>query len=64
MYAMLLDAHRHEILNMTEIGIGSGKSLLTWHDYLPNAHIFGIDIIKEQGRTLRGRLNRLHEGAW
>lgn len=49
MYAMLLDPLRESIRNVTEIGIGSGKSLLMWLEYMPNAHIYGVDVVKEQG---------------
>lgn len=37
---LLKDRHIDRLL---EIGIGSGGSLAMWHDYLPEATIYGID---------------------
>jgi len=50
-YEDLLRKCRRQKLNLLEIGIGGydnpragGNSLRMWKDYLPNSHIFGIDI--------------------
>lgn len=43
-YECLLDARRREVLAVLEVGVAKGASLRVWHDYFPNAEIFGIDI--------------------
>ena len=35
---------RYEQINLLEIGVFEGASLRTYHDYFPNAKIYGIDI--------------------
>lgn len=37
--------NRSDNLNLMEIGIQRGGSLLAWRDYFPNANIYGVDII-------------------
>ena len=43
LYAMLLDAHRESVLNVTEVGVMHGASVLMWADYFPNAQVLGLD---------------------
>jgi 8-demethyl-8-alpha-L-rhamnosyltetracenomycin-C 2'-O-methyltransferase len=49
-YERYFDPLRFEPIKILEIGIGGealelgGASLLTWKEYFPNAHIFGIDL--------------------
>ena len=35
---------RNENINILEVGIWKGTSHSTWHEYFPNAQIYGIDI--------------------
>ena len=46
LYASLFDPIKDRVSNMTEIGLAQGQSLQVWHDYFPNAHIWGVDIHK------------------
>ena len=63
LYAMLFDPLRQSMRNFTEIGIGGGNSLLPWHEYFPNAHIWGLDTGPEHpdrgygNRCPRGRMD-------
>lgn len=43
-YAPLFDNIRHSIVNVTEVGVAYGASIQIWHDYFPNANIFGFDV--------------------
>jgi cephalosporin hydroxylase len=43
-YGPLLSHLRHEKLDILEIGVRWGGSLLMWSDYFPNAKITGVDI--------------------
>lgn len=36
---------RNEAIKFVEIGVGSGESIRTWLEYLPNALVIGIDIV-------------------
>ncbi len=42
-YEELFSKRRESVLNVLEIGIGSGGSLELWNDYFMNANIYGID---------------------
>jgi hypothetical protein len=43
-YAKYIPFQRYDKLNILEIGILDGKSLLTWKEYFYRSHILGIDI--------------------
>ena len=43
-YEPTLKLIKNQKINLLEIGIFKGTSVQSWVDYLPNAHIFGIDI--------------------
>ena len=45
-YEKYFDSLRDKKLQILEIGIADGKSLLTWSDYFKNSTIIGIDIHK------------------
>ena len=45
-YKKYFDSLRDKKLQILEIGIADGKSLLTWSDYFKNSTIIGIDIHK------------------
>jgi len=39
LYGPLLDPRRESVLNVTEIGVLFGSSVLMWADYFPKANI-------------------------
>lgn len=39
--------NRHDSLNVLEVGIQKGQSLLAWKEYFPNAKITGVDIVDQ-----------------
>ena len=43
-YDTYLNSHKDKIFNMIEIGVNDGSSLKMWHEYLPYAKIYGLDI--------------------
>jgi hypothetical protein len=43
-YEVLLAPLRETAVNVLEVGIASGHSLLLWEEYFPNAVIYGVDI--------------------
>ena len=43
-YRMLLEPLRHTLLNMTEVGVLTGSSVLMWAAYFSRAEIWGLDI--------------------
>ena len=43
LYSTLFDGMRDTCRNFTEIGVASGQSLQMWHEYFPNAHIYGVE---------------------
>lgn len=43
-YEKYLEGKTQQPLNVLEIGIFKGVSLDSWHEYLPNANIYGLDI--------------------
>ena len=59
LYSMLFDHMRDQPLNVTEVGISTGKSIRMWHEYFPRAHIYGIDKWKSsQASKLEAELGR------
>lgn len=61
-YEPFLEGKRTEELNILEIGIFKGASLASWHDYLPNSNIYGLDIftrLKPEDIPVLGR-DRVH----
>jgi len=43
-YPLYLDRYKDKNFKLLEIGVQEGKSLRMWHDYFPNAELFGIDL--------------------
>ena len=43
-YESIFGPLRFSTVNFTEIGVAMGQSLQMWHDYFPNAHVWGVDI--------------------
>ncbi len=48
-YELFFDAVRYKPINLLEIGIDKGDSLLMWHEYFPHSEIHGIDIVEGYG---------------
>ncbi len=44
LYGALFEPIRRTVRNVTEVGIASGQSIAMWHDYFPQAKIYGLDI--------------------
>jgi hypothetical protein len=47
-YEKLLEKKKNTAKNILEIGIQSGGSIKLWHDYFPNATIYGLDKMEEE----------------
>ena len=47
LYESLLKNKRNTCRNVIEVGIKDGGSIKLWHDYFPNANIYGCDIQDE-----------------
>lgn len=45
-YEALFHKKRATTLNVLEIGVQDGGSIKLWHDYFPNATVYGLDIRK------------------
>lgn len=63
-YSALLSPMRATLRNLTELGIASGQSVQLWHDFFPNAHIWGIDPMvstHHQHPRLRHTSEQLHK---
>ena len=66
-YGPLLTPHKHTFLDVLEIGIYMGGSLLMWKEFFPNAQIHGIDIEEhEKAKHLRDedRITTYFEDAY
>jgi hypothetical protein len=46
-YPLFLENRRLEPLRFLEIGLDEGRSVKLWREYLPNAELFGVDIINK-----------------
>jgi len=46
LYQKLLISKKKTAKNVLEVGINQGGSIKLWHDFFPNATIYGLDIIK------------------
>ena len=44
LYHALFEPIRDRVLNITEIGVALGQSLQVWHDFFPQANVWGVDI--------------------
>lgn len=56
-YEQHFRALRYEKLNILELGIYKGKSLLMLEEYFPNANIYAIDINKDSVKEYGTRIN-------
>jgi trans-aconitate methyltransferase len=64
-YTPIYDAFFHErrdlVRKVLEVGIFEGASLKMWHDYFPNADIWGIDVSAQGVRNfVEGDWHRVH----
>mmetsp|Transcript_18610 Transcript_18610/g.31201 ORF Transcript_18610/g.31201 Transcript_18610/m.31201 type:complete len:275 (+) Transcript_18610:157-981(+) len=61
-YATLFQPRRVSIKKMVEIGVAAGQSLQMWHEYFPNAQIYGVDILRPQPNVQKNldQLERAH----
>ena len=48
LYENLLSDKKESAKNILEIGIQGGGSIKLWHDYFPNAVIYGADIMQPE----------------
>lgn len=53
-YYDLFQHNRNNVKTVVELGIGEGASLRMWHDFFPNAKIYGADIEPERYREEDG----------
>lgn len=56
-YASYLGDARFEKIDILELGVSSGASLLIWKDFFPNANIVGLDI-RAAPERLQGHIER------
>jgi hypothetical protein len=47
LYELLVKNKKNTCKNIIEVGVGQGGSIQLWHDYFPNATIYGCDICDE-----------------
>ena len=64
-YEKYFESLREKKLQILEIGIADGKSLLTWSDYFKNSTIIGIDIhkIDLKEKNLDRKNIKVHQGS-
>jgi len=64
-YEKYFESLREKKLQILEIGIADGKSLLTWSDYFKNSTIIGIDIhkIDLKEKNLDKKNIKVHQGS-
>jgi hypothetical protein len=48
LYDILLSNRKECAKNILEVGIQGGGSIKLWHDYFPNAVIYGVDIMQPE----------------
>jgi hypothetical protein len=46
-YEKFFEPFRSRVINILEIGIGSGESIQTWLHYFRHGHVFGVDIVHD-----------------
>lgn len=47
LYDQLLSLRRETAKNVLEIGVQDGGSIKMWHDYFPQAQVYGVDIMEK-----------------
>ena len=51
-YNMLFCKGRNDVRRVLEVGVFGGASIKMWHEYFPNATIFGVDNFAWGGRAM------------
>lgn len=46
-YERFFEPLRDHSIHILEIGVGSGESMMTWLEYFPKAHVYGVDIVAD-----------------
>lgn len=44
LYGSIYHQGRSKVKNVLEVGVAAGQSIQVWHEFFPNANIYGIDI--------------------
>ena len=44
LYGTIYHQGRSKVKNVLEVGVAAGQSIQVWHEFFPNANIYGIDI--------------------
>ena len=44
LYGSIYHQGRFKVKNVLEVGVAAGQSIQVWHEFFPNANIYGIDI--------------------
>jgi SAM-dependent methyltransferase len=66
LYSALFHNVKHTTMNICEIGIAEGRSLLLWNEYLANSHIYGFDFFQKwlnNWNDKHSHLSRVHVNA-
>lgn len=61
-YDLMFSKSANENINLLELGVFKGGSLLMWHDYFPNGNIVGVDIKLPRDFPITNRI-KLYEGS-
>lgn len=56
-YGPFLNPRRMDVKRVLEIGVSDGGSIMMWHEFFPNAEIYGVDT-KESGCPLIEKLKQ------
>lgn len=56
-YEFFLKKFKNDAFNLLELGIFKGSSLNMWHDYFPNATIYGCDLNLQCAKFRNDRIN-------
>lgn len=60
-YEKYLEKDKDSIKNILELGIYNGSSIRMWRDYLPNANIYGIDMLYSRLSLEKTTLFKCHQ---
>lgn len=57
-YESLMKPKKYSARNILEVGVWKGGSIKLWHDYFPNADIYGLDRLPAKGTSLVDIFNK------